>query len=228
MAYDAARGNVVLFGGYAPITRQTWIWNGTNWIQQHPATSPPGDVSFQMDFDPASRRIVMPDGNQTWTWDGVTWRREHPLRSPSPRQDMGVARDAKHVVLYGGQQCPDETCNYLGGTWSWTSLTWAYKHPKTKPPPIFGMGMAYDGFSRQIVMFGGGTYGQWLDTTWTWDGRNWTLEDPATQPDAREGVRLAYDSSRRQVVLFGGYQGGIPGQFWGDTWTWDGSTWTEH
>jgi hypothetical protein len=33
---------------------------------------------------------------------------------------------------------------------------------------------------------------------------------------------MAYDAARQEVVLFGGYRPGVVG----DTWTWDGSTWT--
>ena len=46
MAYDAARGRVVLFGGYDFISGQvfadTWEWDGKNWAAATPATSPPG------------------------------------------------------------------------------------------------------------------------------------------------------------------------------------------
>jgi hypothetical protein len=34
---------------------------------------------------------------------------------------------------------------------------------------------------------------------------------------------MIYDAADHDVVLFGGYNG----QYLGDTWTWDGSTWTQ-
>src|SRR5438045_437701 len=48
MAFDAARGNVVLFGGAVRTSGQssnssygdTWTWDGTNWTQRSPAASP--------------------------------------------------------------------------------------------------------------------------------------------------------------------------------------------
>jgi hypothetical protein len=42
MAYDAARGQVVLFGGYdgSGYLNDTWVWDGTNWVQKFPATVP--------------------------------------------------------------------------------------------------------------------------------------------------------------------------------------------
>src|SRR5580698_500832 len=48
MAYDAALGEVVLFGGSSG--NQTWTYNGTTWTQQHPATSPPAVDLAQMAY----------------------------------------------------------------------------------------------------------------------------------------------------------------------------------
>lgn len=47
----------------------------------------------------------------------------------------------------------------------------------------------------------------------------------AAGPPARAFAAAAYDESTHQVVLFGGI--GQQGAALGDTWTWDGSTWTE-
>jgi len=48
MAYDAATGNVVMFGGqFADSDGQfdgTWTWDGSTWARQHPAASPPGSA----------------------------------------------------------------------------------------------------------------------------------------------------------------------------------------
>jgi hypothetical protein len=47
MAYDAANGTVVLFGGYTSRGSDvagTWTWDGTTWTRQTPAASPPRPV----------------------------------------------------------------------------------------------------------------------------------------------------------------------------------------
>src|SRR6266404_2075794 len=49
MTFDAARNEIVLYGGFqggAPMN-DTWVWNGSNWTQKHPVTSPPveGDTT---------------------------------------------------------------------------------------------------------------------------------------------------------------------------------------
>src|SRR5579863_4368285 len=56
---------------------------------------------------------------------------------------------------------------------------------------------------------------------------NWKEKSPGglSDPPARLGHAMAYDKARGQVVLFGGTNG--TGVVYGDTWVWDGSTWTQ-
>jgi hypothetical protein len=76
MAYDAATGTVVLFGGYdgSPLDG-TWTWDGTTWARQFPATVPPARYASQMAYDAATGTVVMFGGqgtttmlDDTWTW----------------------------------------------------------------------------------------------------------------------------------------------------------------
>src|ERR1700680_1670124 len=53
-------------------------------------------------------------------------------------------------------------------------------------------------------------------------GPTWAQE--ALNPPAREFATMAYDGAGSSIVLFGG-QGGSGNL--GDTWTWNGATWTE-
>jgi len=84
--------------------------------------------------------------------------------------------------------------------------------------------MAYDDFSRQLVLFGGvgaGTSGL-LGDTWTWNGTTWSEQHPSPSPGARMEGYLQYDDALGQLVLFAGQGNG----YQDDTWTWDGSSWT--
>src|SRR5262249_48363506 len=47
---------------------------------------------------------------------------------------------------------------------------------------------------------------------------------PGVSPSARYSHAMAYDSARGVTVLFGGYAGG---PIFGDTWEWNGMTWTQ-
>src|SRR6266581_1529665 len=60
MAYDAATGNVVLFGGLGGVTvNGTWTWDGATWAKQAPATSPPALLGASMAYDAAAGNVVL-------------------------------------------------------------------------------------------------------------------------------------------------------------------------
>ena len=81
--YDAARSQVVLFGGYdGARLNDTWIWDGTTWAQQHAITSPSGRIGMGMTSDAGASEVVLFSGygdggylGDTWTWDGSAWAR---------------------------------------------------------------------------------------------------------------------------------------------------------
>ena len=82
MAYDAATGTVVLFGGRtlrAPtehLLADTWTWDGTTWTQQAPAVHPSTRYFASMADDGATGTAVLFGGinrhgrtlAETWTW----------------------------------------------------------------------------------------------------------------------------------------------------------------
>lgn len=54
MAYDSARGRIVMFGGsgnaYPSELGDTWEWDGKNWTRGQPTNSPGwGDASVRAD-----------------------------------------------------------------------------------------------------------------------------------------------------------------------------------
>jgi hypothetical protein len=132
MAYDAATGNVVLFGaGQAGTTVHfagTWTWDGSAWTKQHPA-SHPEEAGFggppPMAYDAATSTVVLWDSGfhggdrDTWTWDGTTWTRQTPASSPSARSVAAMTYDAAtgNVVLFGGQST--RRGKFLDDTWTW-------------------------------------------------------------------------------------------------------------
>jgi hypothetical protein len=64
IAYDPTIRQLVLFGGFtfADIRNpngDTWVWDGSDWIQQFPVTSPPGRFDSPMVFDQARRQLVL-------------------------------------------------------------------------------------------------------------------------------------------------------------------------
>jgi hypothetical protein len=88
--------------------------------------------------------------------------------------------------------------------------------------------MVYDTARQRVVLFGGGACclsSQALNETWEWDNTRWTLKNPTSaSPSPRRFHEMVYDSARRVIVLFGGIDNNNATV--GDTWEYDGTTWT--
>jgi len=231
VAYDSVRGQVVLFGGRgesqsSPLLNDTWVWDGSNWTQKFPQTSPPPRYGHALAYDSAHSQTVLFGGSDgsssplgdTWMWDGTNWTQESPKASPPGRSSFALAYDTGHsdVVLFGGDCCQG---TLLNDTWVWDGSNWTQELPTNSPPARYQQVMAYDSGLGQMVMFGGEGLGiQCLDDTWVWDGTNWTQQSPQNIPPLRLGDAIAYDSGHGQAVLFGG-QPCWSDNFLSDTWT---------
>ena len=55
----------------------------------------------------------------------------------------------------------------------------------------------------------------------------WLKLSPATSPSARSGPGMAYDPAQKLIVLFGGIAIGHNPEYLNDTWTFNGSTWSQ-
>ncbi|HEY3383501.1 MAG TPA: NBR1-Ig-like domain-containing protein [Vicinamibacterales bacterium] len=229
MAYDAARGQVVLFGGMNySYSNGTWVWDGTNWMQKTPADSPPPRYASTMAYDAARGQVVLFGGmdsdstslNDTWVWDGTNWTQKSPANSPPSRCLHAMAYDAARgqVVLFGGFDL-----GFRSDTWVWDGTNWTQRTPADSPGSRAYVSMAYDAARGQVVLFGGSDGGNARNDTWVWDGTNWTQKSPANSPPVHYKHAMAYDIARGQVILFGG-----DGTTYGnDTWIWDGTNWME-
>jgi uncharacterized protein (TIGR03437 family) len=234
MAYDSARGQVVLFGGLNSIgiSGDTWVWDGLNWTKKSPQHSPSARSTHAMAYDSAHGQIVLFGGydgkvrSDTWTWDGSDWTQKSPQNNPSVRIYHAMAYDSAHgqTVLFGGGPT---SVDALKDTWVWDGASWTQKFPQNSPSSRLFTGMAYDSAHSQTVMFGGLGFAALginpLNDTWIWDGSNWTQKSPQNSPLARHYHAVAYDSVHGQVVLFGGHNG-VTNLNFGDTWNWDGGS----
>jgi hypothetical protein len=237
MAYDAATGTAVLFGGEGRggpgLLSDSWTWNGATWTQQAPAVHPPALREAAMAYDAATGSVVLFGGvsfhdqvlDQTWTWDGATWTKQAPAVHPPALVNPAMAYDAATgtVVLFGGL----DRGHAAAGTWTWDGTTWAKQAPAAHPSARYEAAMAYDAATGTVVLFGGqgpgGHSGFALGDTWTWDGTAWARQAQAVHPPARFGAVMAYDAATGTVVL----TGGVIVHPYIDTWTWDGTTWTK-
>lgn len=112
--YDAARGNTLIFGGRGSgsSTGDTWSWDGTSFVELHPAHSPSARVAPAATYDPVTRRILLLGGgselgekNDLWAWDGQDWQLIADGGPLEARRDAGMAWDIERrkAVVMGGR-----------------------------------------------------------------------------------------------------------------------------
>lgn len=252
MAYDAARAELVVFGGTETIydgqavrtAGDTWTWDGTSWAQRcgSGACGPAPRRYAALAYDPRpGRQVTVLVGGigqgttfgDTWEWNGQSWqaRCTTGCLAPPARWSASLAPTADGVILFGGVTHLNEP---LPSTWEWNGASWtevcAGACAESGPSVRVETAMAYDAARRRVVLFGGqqstSPYAV-LSDTWEWDGQRWErrcveLACAEQAPEARGAHAMAYDAVRGRIVLFGGQ---TPGGALDDTWEWDGNVW---
>ena len=132
MTFDAAREQVVLFGGQedsGAAVADTWSWDGTDWIQLSDM-GPSPRVAAAIAYDAAREQVVLVGGfgtditsTETWAWDGVEWTQLADFVGPDVRAMHAMAFDPVRelLILFGGI---DGASNALADTWAWTGNQW--------------------------------------------------------------------------------------------------------
>jgi hypothetical protein len=229
MVYDAASGQLLLFdGSTSDGTSSTWIWSGTNWIQQSPTTNPPAVSGVSMAYDAASNDVVLFGGSgssngtvtytaETWLWSGSNWTEQSPADSPPGRELASMAYDSatQQVVLFGGNQGGPSYSS--SDTWTWDGTNWTQQFPSTSPPERLGAAAIYDSAAGGVLLFGGydEVSSSWDADTWVWTGGNWTQLTLPLSPSPRSEAAISDDPATGNPMLFGGFVdlGSV-----GDTW----------
>jgi RHS repeat-associated protein len=241
--YDQAHQQVVLFGGSqtegGTVYASTWTWDGGDWTNRTPSlkTSPAARALAQAAYDQAHGQVVLFGGSaggaaplgDTWVWDGAAWTQRAPASAPPARFDGAMAWDPNlgRILLYGGRGAGGRT---YGDTWAWDGTSWTQLQPASAPGPRSGPALATDDGHRSLLLFGGSAGGSSaLDDTWSFDGRAWKRLAPASRPPARTGAGMVFDADLGRLVLTGGAQLGAAAapRDLNDTWTWDGSRWSQ-
>jgi hypothetical protein len=209
MTFDAAHGDVVMFGGSASgaPSADTWEWDGTKWTEGCSTcmTLPAPRQYAALSYSGALADTVL-FGGYTYLAANCTG-----------------CFDATPSGL-----CPAPSAD----TWAWSGTAWTEQLPANAPAARYASAMVYDSQARVNVLFGGFENSTTLaNDTWAWDGTNWTelcVAAPcnATLPAARLNHGMAFDSIRHKTVLFGGTSSPIGATSLGDTWEWDGDAWT--
>lgn len=218
MAYDEARGNIVLFGGDmsegSPLD-ETWVFQDDAWTQLDTPTAPTPRYGAAMAYDPIREEVILFGGydgsgflDDTWAFDGTTWARLYPGANPTPRYGAQMTYDPRReqLLLYGGD-APIEGPGYR--------LTWAWDGAHWRPVRL------RDGLGRRITFFGMATVDGLptvvaRDKMWVLRRHGWQLVMDHTPPRAAQSFAFAWDPRRNEAILLGGYDR----RGWSQTATW--------
>jgi hypothetical protein len=175
MTYDVTLGKCVLFGGNTNLggtayVNDTWTWDGANWVQLAPATSPSLRGRGFFSYDPTRLQAIYYGGRNastaladTWKWDGTNWTQIVTVTRPG---SLGVGglfaygctydllRD-RHVV-FGGTR----TGATLATVWEFDGVDWLQRGTgplasRTGPAmafvPATGKTCCYGGFQTAFL-----------------------------------------------------------------------------
>ena len=190
MAYSAAAGGVVLFGGmsdtfYTPDSffDDTWVWDGVSWQELSVSGPSRRAVYDAMELDVGSGEIVLfgglgdetvdiPGGAEvhgdTWTFDGSAWV-ERSSGDLTPRYGVSTSRLPDGVLLYGG----------LGGaglseeTWLWRDGTWSLAESGF-PPGRYVASATFDHVRQEVLLYGGSGSSFVLHEMFSWQNPSWS------------------------------------------------------
>ena len=261
IAYDPALKQVVLFGGLGKqgnggMLADTWTWDGTDWTQQHPTTSPPARDDAALAFDTATNQLVLfggggngprigglvpPPLNDTWVWDGTNWTQQHPATSPLTVLSPALAYDAarQKLMLFGGTYADTTPVRKeLNDTWEWTGTNWVQLHPQSSPSLFENSNgqkilysyphMVYDPQSQHIFLLFGGddpNNNTGLQTSWEWDGANWTKTSVGGPPNGSDQGTLIYDAKMQAVLEVTVVEQPTSTSFDTTLWKWNEQSW---
>lgn len=235
LAFDEARGRLVLFGGSklpgssAEGLDDTWEWDGVAWTRASPVgMRPPRREGHVLVYHGGRGRVVLFGGSgeycldDLWEWDGSRWL---PIASsgPSPincgRGEAVYHAGRQSIVYWDGESDAGD-----GALWEWDGISWV-RHPYdavSGPSPRRYVAMAYDPLQDAVVLHGGWSldWSTTFDDAYAWNGE-WT-PGPTSGTGGRYAHAMAFDPEVGAVVVFGGTRAGSPLD---DAWQLQDGTW---
>jgi hypothetical protein len=229
LAYDAARQEVVLFGGYGYNTGthgDTWAWDGVDWTLVAD-TGPSPRYGHEMVYDSTRQQIVMYGGRgdsgwakDTWGWDGTQWSllaATDPSRPDDSHGPMAYDPQIDRVVMR------DE----LGVTWLWDGTDWENINEGGLDAEVFALASFDDGTGADLYVGGYFTHAGSISAArvarLTADG--WQTVGGGIQENWCS-VLYVWDDGGGDDLYIGGAFGQADNQAMQSIGRWDGSAWS--
>jgi hypothetical protein len=234
MVFSERAGGVILNGGVCsattPSADETYFWNGENWtkltttsISRTTGTAIADDAlrgqivtfggTIAFVTTPTSSTYLLRDGTYNFIFN--------PTR-PSPRSLVRMATDTTNGIVWTLGGLDEFSSGYLDDLWGYRNTQWTLSTVTTNAPGICTSPLeAYDTDRHKLVVVCSG------NTVYEFDGAAWTsFATLKTTPVARRFGGLVYDEALKKTVFFGGYDDATSA-YRQDTWTWNGTAWTE-
>ncbi|HET8931702.1 MAG TPA: kelch repeat-containing protein [Acidimicrobiales bacterium] len=233
-ATQLADGDVLVIGGIewetgTPLS-DTWIFDGTDWTEQHPATAPSARFGSAL-TTLANGDVLLFGGtvdtvdvlNDTWVFDGTDWSAVDGYRAlPTPVAMATAALPDGDIVAFGGTVSLSSS-TVSDETWEFDGVAWRHLPTPHSPPARTGASMVTLA-NGDLLLTGGTSPGSGtFDDTWVFDGTDWTqLVTPTTRPGVSWASMVTLANG--DVLSFGGMD--ATNQATGETWLFDGSDWS--
>ena len=186
MAFDRARGRVVLYGGFNSATQQElsdiWEWDGTSW-RQATASGPANSIALAVAYDEKTAALYlysMPANGGAVAasrWNGTTLSAAASAAPPCVpiRGQLAALGSTPGGLLFYVHSCDQTGTTIQPQTWRWEGATWA-SVSGTQPPTRLNAALAYDRDRGRVVLYGGevGAGVPDLADTWELDGTSWS------------------------------------------------------
>src|SRR5438876_554793 len=140
LAYDAARGVYIMFGGQTAraTSDETWTWDGKTWTRVDRAPEPPGRASSALVWDPVNSSLLVFGGtglNSTagpgaqgallgdfWSLAGSAWKQITAAGPPAQGFTNAIWDSGrKRAIVLLGMPCPQPS----GDAWAWDGAAWS-------------------------------------------------------------------------------------------------------
>jgi len=194
MAADSVRKRIVMFGGARGIggwrnlrgflLKDTWEWNGYNWVEMKPKLVPRARKSPGLAYHARSGKIVLwggsdsvgnaVDSKHVYNWDGKNWTQITPKITPPTNGGLMISDpfspDVLHLAPYrggGSSKKQDFLWKWNGLNWSKISLLPSWGGDRIAPFPP----------AKQVIAMGSWQLPKGKDNrhTWAWDNKQWKI-----------------------------------------------------
>jgi hypothetical protein len=242
IAYRNSNDHIVLVGGVCSTTTsgidQTWEWNGTTWKELTDVASPGRATAQAVAYDQLRDAVVYFGGfnafdatprSSTNLYQAGTYKFPQDITRPSPRSlaSFRTNPNTNIAYLFGGLSefgsfylddfDPSNTAQRR--FWAYKNGFWFPLGFANAPTECTAPLSAYDTQRSKLVVFCSGS-----SETFEFDGTAWSAPAPKHAPPARRLAAMVYDENLKKTVLFGGFD---ETNYRQDTWTWEGTDWTE-